>query len=95
MNKERRAQIANAAAEFEAVMEQITGLVERLESVADDIESARDDEQEYFDNMPEGLQGGDKGQNAEQAISVLDAAADELRQFIGNLECNISFEDYE
>lgn len=38
------------------------------------LETLRDEEQEYFDNMPEGLQGGDKGSAAEEAISNLDEA---------------------
>ena len=42
------------------------------------LEGVKDDEQEYFDNMPESLQGGDKGQAAEAAVSALDDAVNEL-----------------
>jgi exonuclease VII small subunit len=35
-------------------------------------------EQEYFDNMPESLQGGDKGSAAEAAVDALDSAVSNL-----------------
>jgi hypothetical protein len=37
----------------------------KLEDAKNDIEQARDDEQEYFDNMPESMQSGEKGSRAE------------------------------
>jgi uncharacterized coiled-coil DUF342 family protein len=41
-------------------------------------EEIRDEEQEYFDNMPESFQNGDKGDNAQSVVSELDAAIDAL-----------------
>jgi len=49
-----------------------------LEAAKDMLESERDDEQEKFDNMPEGLQGSEKGEKMEQGISDLDTAIHEL-----------------
>lgn len=44
------------------------------------IESAADEEQEYYDNMPESLQGSDKGQSAESAASMLTEVKDAMAE---------------
>ena len=64
MNKERRDAIEKAQ-----------GLIEEAKDI---LQEACDEEQEYFNNMPESLQGGDKGQAAENAISILRYAIDNL-----------------
>lgn len=69
MNKARRLEIQKA--------------MEKLDEAKAMLESCRDEEQDYFDNMPESLQGGDKGQAAENAISLLD-------DIISNIEDAIS-----
>lgn len=56
-----------------------------LEQVKSDLESARDEEQDYLDNMPESLQGGDKGQAAEAAVSALESAIEALETAIDAL----------
>jgi hypothetical protein len=43
------------------------------------LEEVRDEEQEYYDNMPEALQSGDKGEKASTAIS-------EMEEVLSNLE---------
>jgi hypothetical protein len=53
------------------------------------IESERDAEQDKFDNMPESLQGGDKGQAMEEGISTLDEAIEGVQAAIDALD-NIS-----
>ena len=53
------------------------------------VENARDEEQEYFDNMPESFQFGDKGQDAEAAASNLDEAVnafDEIESYISEAQ---------
>jgi vacuolar-type H+-ATPase subunit I/STV1 len=57
---------------------QINELIDRIDELQSQLESVRDEEQEYFDNMPENLQQGDKGQSAEQAASDLGSAHDSL-----------------
>lgn len=52
----------------------ITELQERLISLRDDLQSVHDEEQEYLDNMPEGLAQGQKGQDAEDAVDKLASA---------------------
>jgi hypothetical protein len=71
MNKERRK-------ELEAIDALIAAAKERLEMV-------RDAEQEAFDNLPESLQNGERGQamaeaieNLDNTISSLEMVADEI-----------------
>jgi len=78
MNKDRRAAI-------DAVLETLQKAIDALPS-ADDLQSAiqaiAEEEREYFDNMHENLQGGEKGQAADEAANALEEAeaeAEELR----------------
>lgn len=49
-----------------------------LEDIANSIDDPKDEEQEYYDNMPEGLQGSEKGENAEAAVSAMEEAAEKI-----------------
>lgn len=71
MNKERRATLTKAA----ALMNEARVLIEQ----------ARDEEQDFFDNMPESLQGGDKGQRAEEVIDSLTTIVDQLDEYDGDI----------
>lgn len=42
------------------------------------LEIARDEEQDYFDNMPEAIQAGDKGDRATEVVDALEEAIDTL-----------------
>lgn len=57
-----------------------------VEAIKEDLEVLRDEEQEYIDNMPENLQGGEKYENAENAVSSLELALDEFGNIIGSIE---------
>ena len=72
MNVERRGQISKALA-----------LVIEARCL---IEQARDDEREYFDNMPESFQEGDRGQQAEAVVDALDDAANGCEDIESHLE---------
>jgi len=72
MNKARRAQLANVA-------EEACGLSFRLEEL-------KDEEQEYFDNMPESIQGSEKGELAESAINAMQSAIDTIEDAVGLIE---------
>lgn len=71
MNKERRKEIRRAI----SILEEFD-----LEAVIAIVEQASDEEQEYYDNMPENMQQGEKGENAEAAASQLEEAKDALEQ---------------
>ena len=67
MNKARRTEI-------QQVIDDLATVEDSIKDIATRIETIKDEEQEYFDNMPESLQGGDKGNMAEEAIGNLDEA---------------------
>lgn len=71
MNKDRRKEIQNLISR----MAELESLRDELKEA---IEAVRDEEQEYYDNMPEGLQGSDRGYAAEEAISNLEDAINQL-----------------
>ena len=72
MNKDRRKQLAD-----------ISG---HLEDLKCDLELLRDEEQGYLDNMPESMQGGEKGSKAEEAVEAMDTAISEIENVIENIE---------
>ena len=47
---------------------------ETLSGQLDRLEDALNEEREYYDNMPEGLQGSERGEAAEEAIDTLESA---------------------
>ncbi len=71
MNAQRR----KALSELEV---KISAAKDTLETCKDDLEMLRDEEQEYYDNMSESLQGGEKGDIAQGAISNMESAIENL-----------------
>jgi len=79
MNKDRRKALQEAVSKLDearAALFEAKGL----------IETAKDEEQDYFDNMPEAFQQGDKGQAAEAAIAELDNAIESIDAAVDNTE---------
>jgi seryl-tRNA synthetase len=74
VNKTRRGEIT-------AAVQRLTELAAEISDLRDTVENIRDEEQEYYDNMPESIQSGERGQNAEAAISELDDALSALEDF--------------
>lgn len=75
MNKERRSRIEAAKV--------------KLTEIEAELELAMQEEQDYFDNMPEGIQGSQKGTDAEAAVDALQEAIDAIQEAEMALE-NIS-----
>lgn len=65
MNKQRRIRVKDALE-----------LIDRARGI---LEEVMDEEQESFDNLPEGLQEGEKGERMQENI-------DALEEFLDNLE---------
>lgn len=68
-------------------------LTQRIETISGDLSLAKEDldslwqeEQDYFDNMPENMQGGEKGEKAEAAADLISTAVDALDTAIS--ECD-------
>jgi len=77
MNKARRTEIRG-------LIDRLNQITSDIEFLINDIELVRDEEQEAFDNMPESLQQGDRGQTSEEAISNLEEALSVLDDFISS-----------
>jgi hypothetical protein len=60
----------------EALNEAISDFKETFADIATAIEELKDEEQEKFDNMPEGLQNGERGQAIEATVNQLETALD-------------------
>jgi methyl-accepting chemotaxis protein len=80
MNKDRRKALEAIKTSIEKWVSAFEMNVDSdaLSDLHTDLTDIQGDEQEYFDNMPEGLQGGDKGSAAESAIEALQEAMDKL-----------------
>lgn len=72
MNAERRRQLAEAR-----------NLLSKARSV---IEDAADGEREYYDSMPEGLQGTERGEKANEVATLLEGFVETLEEIEGELE---------
>ena len=64
MNNQRRKEIRNVTKDLENIMEKINGILS--------------DEQDYYDNMPENLQGSMRGMDSDDAISNLNDAVESI-----------------
>lgn len=71
MNAERRKQIDAAILLVAYAQEAKSAAQEAIDEIAQA-------EREYFDNMPESLQAGEKGQRAEEVSDALDEAVSSL-----------------
>lgn len=65
---------------------EIEKILEVLDSIRTDVESILDAEQEAFENIPESLEGTDRYDQAEEAVSNLDDALSSLEDAIDSLE---------
>lgn len=71
MNNDRRKQIRRAIASLEA----LTASLEEAKTLVEEIKS---EEEDYRDNMPENLQGSDRYEAADSAVSYLEEAYSSL-----------------
>ena len=72
MNKARRAVISS--------------IRDQLDDLKSQVEEIQGEEQDYFDNMPENMQDGERGDAASEAARELENAVSALDEAIGNLE---------
>lgn len=56
----------------------IDALLDRLRDLTKEFQAILEEEQESFDNMPEGLQGSERGAVVEEAIEHLEQVVDAL-----------------
>lgn len=85
MNKTRRA--ALNALQDRITELAISDLFPCIEAIADELETLKDEEAEAFDNLPQSLQEGEKGQDMQAAVDSMESALELLRAF-ADLETN-------
>jgi hypothetical protein len=71
MNKNRRKELMEWVKKADAWITQGDDLKSELENICSD-------EQDYFDNMPENLQGSMRGMDAEEAIDAMNEAIESM-----------------
>lgn len=72
MNKERRQRIGK--------------IIEKLEDIAAELEALADEERDAFDNLPESLQYGERGEAMEAAADELEDVSGEVSELASRLE---------
>ena len=64
---------------------EIDALLAQLEQIKERIEELASAEHDSFDNMPDSLQGGERGRGVEAAADKLDEAVESLGEALDNL----------
>lgn len=72
MNKQRRKNIKNN--------------IDALGVIKNNLEDILAEEEDYFNNMPENLQGSIRGEESEEAIDTLTEMIDAIEECIDNLD---------
>lgn len=65
---------------------EISKIVSTLEDVRDRLSEVVDEEQSAFDNMPESIQGSNRGCESEEAIGYLSDALDSVQSALEYLD---------
>ncbi len=65
---------------------EITEVIGKLGDLAAEVRGLGEEEREYYDNMPESIQSGEKGERADDVAQMLEEAADSLDEVLGQLE---------
>ena len=66
----------------------LADILDRLSSIKAEIDELKDLEQETFDNLPEGIQGSERGEKIQANVEIMDDAVnsiDDLEEQIGEL----------
>ena len=58
----------------------------QLEPLAAEVREIADEEREYYDNMPESIQLGEKGERADEVATILEEVADAIDESLSQLE---------
>lgn len=75
MNKIRRKSLRN--------------IIDQLEELKNNLEDLQTEEEYYRDNMPENLQGSERYEQADEAVSNLEDAVSSLEDVISSIEAAV------
>jgi len=64
----------------------LQSLADRLEEIKSALEDLQAEEEEYRDNMPENMWGGERYEKAEDAISNMEDAVSSLEDVLSSIE---------
>lgn len=78
MNKQRRKQLAEAIEK----LEQAIALLEEAQEI---VETVADEEQEAYDNMPESLQGTERGEMTLDNVSTMEEVRYNIESYIDEI----------
>lgn len=79
-------QLKETAAMNAARRKEIIKAINMLADARQMIGTAADEERDYFDAMPESLQGGERGQRADEVADLLTDLADRILEIEGEIE---------
>lgn len=65
--------------------QKIRDVIKEIENCKDNLQKILDEEQDYFDNMPENLQGSMRGSDSEEAIDIMESCIEDLENIISEL----------
>lgn len=66
--------------------ERIKKICEELRRCLCELNEIHDEEEEYYDNIPDNLQGSERAESSEEAIESLDNAAENISEACDYLE---------
>lgn len=66
--------------------EKIAKVINVIGSARDSLEDILNEEQEYYDNIPENLLGGERAETSEEAIEIMESMFESLNEVIDELE---------
>ena len=66
--------------------QQLRKWIEKIDVIKSELELILSDEEEYFDSMPENLQGGSNGMNSEEAIDKMNEAIESIEEAVESIE---------
>jgi len=64
----------------------LSEILSKIEAASADLDAVKEEEQEAFDNLSEGLQQSEQGQNAEAAVQAMDNAMQSLNDAGASIE---------
>ena len=65
--------------------QKIRDVKKEIENCKENLQKILDEEQDYFDNMPENLQGSVRGSDSEDAIDTMESCIEDLENIIKEL----------
>jgi hypothetical protein len=92
MNNQRRKTLSHIIDQIESLKSAVNALRNEFGDIRDQLDVEHDNEEESFNNMPESLQQGEKGQDMQVAIEYIELASSAVGDLFTALE-DFDFDD--